>query len=151
MKLYVCFSFQRAYCSAHRFQDPLFAFLDHFHHHDRGADDQHDHRDSDHHDAGHHGRRTVFVERFFHLGRPVLVVAGVRGRGRCRVAFAERFAAVRRRRRLLRGSVHLVQASPQQHRANRTPSDHLRYHDQVFGQRVAIDWHHARSSVSPLM
>jgi len=80
----------------------------------------------------------------------VLVVAGVRGRGRCRVAVAERFAAVRRRRRrLLRGSVHLVQASPQQHRANRTPSDHLRHHDQVFGQRVAIDRHHARSSVSP--
>jgi len=126
---------------AHRVQDPLLAFLDHFHHHDRGTDDQHDYRDRDHNYAGRGGRRTVFVKRLFL--RPVLMVAGVRGRGRCRVA------AVRGRRRLLRGSVHLIQAPPQQHSTNRTPSDHLRHHDQVFGQRVAVDRHHARSSVSP--
>lgn len=161
----VCRGSTRAY----RVQYSVLAFLDDFHQHDDGADNQHDGRDRDHHDAGDHGGRAAAVER---LPRS-LVRDGDRGRcgrrsshGRGRRVDSRRVVAdrrplvrltVMRRRlllqcglllllslRLLHDAVHLVQASAQQHHAHRAPCDHLRHHDQVLGHRVAVDPHHAR-------
>lgn len=120
---------------AYRVHDSPLSFLDYFHQHDRGADDQHDHRYRDHYNAGHHGGRAGFVQR---LCRFVMVATGGHYAGRG-LAVVHSSVSLVVQCRLLR--VHLVQTSPQQHYTDRTPSDHLRHHDQVLGQRVTADRH----------